>query len=148
MRVEAESPLITSPMVTASDTGAFGGKYSVSATPDSGKAAWTFSVPSAGVYVVWARVKSPDPTKDSFYVKMDSGGEDVYDTAEGTWGPNWQWTRVNGRNGTGVPLTLNPRTFSLSAGSHTLTFRGREIGTKVDRVIVTNDLSFVPTEAP
>jgi hypothetical protein len=135
-------------MATASDSGAFGGKYISTSTADSGKAAWTFNVATAGVYVVWARVKSPDATRDSFYVKMDSGVEDVYDTAEGTWGPNWQWTRVNGRNGTGIPLTLNPRTFSLSAGSHTLTFRGREVGTKIDRVIVTNNLSFVPTEVP
>ena len=50
--------------------------------------------------------------------------------------------------GHGVPLTLNPRTFSLSAGSHTLEFRGRETNTRVDRVIVTNDLSFVPNEVP
>jgi hypothetical protein len=79
---------------------------------------------------------------------MDGGPEDIYDTSEGTWGTAWQWTRVNGRDGTGIPLTLNPRTFSLTAGSHSLTLRTREAGTKVDRVIVTNKLSFVPTEAP
>ena len=38
--------------------------------------------------------------------------------------------------------------FSLSAGAHSLTLRAREAGTKADRVIVTNDLSFVPTETP
>jgi hypothetical protein len=45
-------------------------------------------------------------------------------------------------------MTLNPRTFTLSAGSHSLTFRGREVPTKLDRVIVTNSGSFVPTETP
>ena len=135
-------------MTTASDSSAFGGKFVATATADAGKGTWSFGVPTSDTYVVWARVKSPSATEDSFYVKMDSGSEDVYDTAEGTWGPSWQWTRVNGRNGTNVPLTLNPRTFTLSGGSHTLTFRGREKNTKADRVIVTNDLAFVPTETP
>lgn len=81
-------------------------------------------------------------------MKMDAGAEDIFDTAEGTWSPNWQWSRVNGRGGTGVPLTLNPRLFSLTAGSHTLTLRAREPNTRVDRVIVTNEMTFVPTEAP
>lgn len=122
--------------------------YIASSVTDSGTGKWTFSVPTAGTYVAWCRVKASNSTEDSFFVKMDSGVEDVYDTAEGTWGPNWQWTRLNGRGGTSVPLTLNPRVFSLSAGSHTLTFRGREKAARVDRVIVTNDLAFVPTEVP
>lgn len=140
--------MLAGPMTSALDGGAFGGKYVSSSVADSGTGTWTFSVPSAGTYVVWCRVKSPDATQDSFFVKMDSGAEDVYDTAEGTWSPNWQWTRLNGRGGTGVPLTLNPRSFSLTAGSHSLTFRGREKLARVDRVLVTNDLAFVPTEVP
>jgi hypothetical protein len=135
-------------MVMSSDPAAFGGNYIATSVANSGTGAWTFSVPAAGTYVVWCRVLSPTSQQDSFFVKMDSGAEDIYDTAQGTWSPNWQWTRVNGRGGTGVPLTLNPRTFSLSAGSHTLTFRGREASTKLDRVIVTDDASFVPTEVP
>jgi hypothetical protein len=135
-------------MASANDSDAFAGKYITSAVAESGKGVWSFSVPSAGTYVIWCRVKSPNASTDSFWVKMDSGAEDIYDTAEGTWQPGWQWTRVNGRNGTGVPLTLNPRTFSLAAGTHSLTLRTREAGTKADRVIVTNDLAFVPTEAP
>lgn len=148
LRIEAESPILTSPMAPANDAGAFNGEYIVSAVAESGTGVWTFSVPSAGTYVVWCRVKSPTANQDSFWVKMDAGVEDVYDTAEGTWQPGWQWTRVNGRGGSGIPLTLNPRTFSLSSGTHTLTLRGREAGTKADRVIVTNDLAFVPTETP
>ena len=135
-------------MVSTADGAAFSGLYVASAVSEAGTTAWSFSVPTPGTYVVWCRVKSPSPSKDSLYVKMDSGAEDIYDTAEGTWGPNWQWTRVNGRGGSGVPLTLNPRTFSLSAGSHSLKFRAREPDTRVDRVIVTNDLAFVPTETP
>jgi hypothetical protein len=135
-------------MSKVTDPGAFGGQYIQTSTENSGTGAWTFSVPSTATYYVWCRVRADSYQHDSFFVKMDSGGEDVYDAAEGTWSPNWQWTRLNGRGGTGVPLTLNPRTFSLSAGSHTLTFRGREVATWLDRVIVTNDPAFVPTETP
>ena len=148
LRIEAEAGALTAPMAAASVGTAFGGQYIVTSTTDAGTAAWTFSVPSAGTYYVWSRVLSATEKQDSFYVKMDSGAEDVYDTAQGTWSPNWQWTRLNGRGGTGMPLTINPRTFSLSAGSHTLTFRGRETSTLLDRIIVTTDASFVPTETP
>jgi hypothetical protein len=148
IRIEAESPTLTSPMVKSADPNAFGGWEISTSVTDSGTAAWTFTAPTVGTYYVWGRVLSPDAQHDSFYVKMDSGAEDVYDTSQGIWQPYLQWTRVNGRGTTGIPLTLNPRTFSLSAGSHTLTFRGREAGTILDRVIVTNDSTFVPTEAP
>ncbi len=148
LRLEAESGVIAAPMAVANDSGAFGGKSIATPTTDSGSGAWTFSAPASGTYYVWARVKAVNPERDSFYVKMDSGSEDVFDTTDGTWSPNWVWRRLNGRAGTGKALTLNPRTFSLSAGSHTLTFRGRETQTQLDRVIVTNDPAFVATEAP
>ncbi len=148
LRIGAEDGTLTSPMVVGSDSGAFGGQYIKTTTANAGSGAWTFSVPSSGTYFVWGRVRAIDEVHDSFYVKMDSGSEDVYDCAQGTWSPNWQWTRLNGRGGTSNPLTINPRTFSLSAGSHTLTFRGREAETWLDRVIVTSDGSFVPTEVP
>jgi hypothetical protein len=148
IRIEAESPVLTAPMASVSDASAFGGQHVVTAVTNSGTAAWTFSVPSSGTYYVWARVKSLTSITDSFFVKMDAGAEDVFDTAEGTWSPNWQWTRLNGRGAGGVPLAINPRTFSLSSGSHTLTFRGRETTTRLDRVIVTTDAAFVPTETP
>lgn len=148
VRVEAESPILAAPMGNNTDPGAFGGQFMVTSVSNSGTGAWSFSAPTASTYYVWGRVLSPNPQQDSFFVKMDSGSEDIYDTAEGTWSSNWQWTRLNGRGAAGVPLTINPRTFSLSAGSHTLTFRGREVSTKLDRVIVTTDGSFVPTEVP
>jgi hypothetical protein len=134
-------------MAVYSDSGAFGGQYVRTLSANAGTDAFTFTAPSDGTYYVWGRVRAVDEVHDSFYVKMDSGSEDVYDVVT-SWGTSWQWTRLNGRNGTSTPRTLNPRTFSLSAGSHTLTFRGREADTWLDRVIVTNDGSFVPTEAP
>ena len=127
-------------------TQAYGGWYITSETPNSGTATWHFNIPVAGNYVVWCRVHAIDSDHDSFDVRADDGPYDTYDVAEGTWGPNWQWTRVNGRNGTGIPLTINPRVFHFNAGDHTIKIKARRPLTRADRVILTNDLDFVPTE--
>ena len=147
-RIEAESPQLTAPMSKVSDSSAFGGKYVKTTTANAGTAAWSVDVAEPGTYYVWGRVRADSDIHDSFFVKVDSGAEDIFDVAENKWSPNWQWSRLNGRGGTEVPLTIDPRTFSLSAGSHTLTFRGREVSTWLDRVIVTDDPTFVPTESP
>ena len=133
-------------MAPLQGTQAFGGWYIASDTAHNGSATWNFTIPAEGDYVVWARVHAIDSSHDSFDVRADSGPWDIYDVAEGTWGPNWQWTRVNGQAGTGVPLTLNPRIFHLTTGDHTIRFRARRPMTRLDRVILTNDFAFVPTE--
>jgi S-layer homology domain len=133
-------------MAAVPDAWAFGGRFITSATPMSGTATWNFTIPQSGDYVVWCRVLAPANNQDSFYVRSDLSAEDIYDVAEGTWGPAWQWTRVNGRGGTGQPLAINPRVFSFPAGSHQVRFRERDANSRVDRVIVTNDFDFIPTE--
>jgi hypothetical protein len=45
---------------------------------------------------------------------------------------------------TSVPLTLNPRKFTLTAGSHTIRFRTRDANSILDAIVVTNDLAYVP----
>lgn len=143
--MEAEAATLTAPMSLVSDVRAFGG-LAISPPGTTGAATWTFSAPASGQYAIWCRVLAPDGAHDSFFVSMDGGAEDIYDEAEGIWTPQYQWTRVNGRNGTPNPLTLNPRTFALTAGTHTLNFRAREPGAIIDRLILTTDLAFVPTE--
>jgi hypothetical protein len=133
-------------MAVGSDVQTFGGKYLYTTATDSGTAAWSFDVPTSGSYYVWSRVMAPDGRHDSFYAKANSGTEDVYDDAQGTWSPNWQWTVLNGRNGTGVPLTLDPRIVTLSAGTNTIVFRGRETDSGLDRILITNDPAYVPTK--
>ena len=139
--LEAEKATLTSPMSVVTDTTASGGAYIRSSQAESGSAVFSFSAPSSGTYVVWGRINSPDTTTDSFYVSVDGGPEDIYDTAENGWSSSWQWTVVNGRGSSGTPLALNPRTFSLSAGTHTIRFRAREANTKLDRIFITNDLT-------
>ena len=131
-------------MAVVSDPGASQSKAISTTTDETGTASYVFTITTAGTYYLWGRVLAPTTALDSFYVAMDTGAEDVYDAAEGTWSTGWQWTRLNGRNGTSTPLTLNPRSFSLSAGTHTLKIRGRERGTELDRVFMTNDAAAIP----
>jgi hypothetical protein len=132
-------------MTARSDAQAFGGHYIATDTTDTGTATWTFSVPTAGNYFVWCRVLGPTGEKDSFYVSPQGGNEDIYDDVE-NWSPQWQWTRLNGRAGTPNPMTLDPRVVTLVQGTNTISFRGREKESKVDRIIITKDANFVPTE--
>jgi hypothetical protein len=145
MLVEAEAGGLASPMIANSNTQAAKGKYTSSAVNSSGTATFTVYLPSAGLYTIWARVLAPSGAADSFYISVDGGAEDIFDAAEGKWSSSWQWSQVNGRNG-GAPLTLNPRTFNLSRGTHKIVFRAREQNAGLDRLIVTNDPSFTPSD--
>ncbi len=121
-------------------------RFVVATSDDAGSARWNFSVPASGSYYVWCRVLATSATTDSFFATPQGSGTDVYDLAEGSWSPDWQWSILNGRAGTGIPLTLDPRVVTLQAGSNWIEFGGREDASKIDRIIVTNDPDFVPTE--
>lgn len=137
--VEAESGTLASFMAVGTDANAEGGQYIASQANEQGTASFQITVPQSDDYVIWCRVLSVDTATDSIYVSMDTGAEDVYDTADNTWSANWQWTQLKGRT------TGNPRIFSLATGGHTLKFRSREQGTKLDGFYLTNDRTFTPT---
>ncbi|PYJ83033.1 MAG: hypothetical protein DME22_16740 [Verrucomicrobia bacterium] len=143
---EAESATLVAPMAVASDPNASQGQFILSSISDSGSVAFDVNIPVSGVYSIWSRVLSPDDSRDSLYVSVDGGSEDIYDTAEGTKTNAWQWTVVNGRGGTNftTALAVNPRTFGLSAGLHRIVFRARESGTGLDQILLTNDPDYVP----
>jgi hypothetical protein len=134
---EAEEGSIVAPMQLYTDSSA---TYVATTSANAGTVSFQVSIAEAGNYIIWARHLSPDNGHDSFYVSVD-GIETPYSTAYGTWSPDWQWTRVT------VPdsvSTQDPRVVSLSAGTHTVTFRGSEPSCGLDRIIICNDLEFVP----
>lgn len=137
--VEAESGTLVSPMTLATDANASNGRYIYTPTDNQGTASYAVNIPQAGNYWVWCRILSTTNWKDSFFVAVDGGTEDVYNTAINLWSPNWQWTRVNGN------LAGNPWVFALGAGTHTFAFRGREASTLLDALYISNDPNFVPT---
>ncbi|HEY7159982.1 MAG TPA: fibronectin type III domain-containing protein, partial [Acidobacteriota bacterium] len=136
--VEPEVEALVKPMIEKGNTGASNHQYVESSVDDQGTVTFTLDVPEAGTYFFWARVKAVDAYHDSFYVSADGGAEDIFDCAAGKQSPDFQWSRVNGRN------NGDPRTFTFSAGQHTLKFRGREPGTSLDMLVVTDKSGFTP----
>ncbi|MEV2271277.1 glycosyl hydrolase family 28 protein [Nonomuraea africana] len=138
---EAESGTVTAPMQILLDPAASGGSYvsvapgnnSQTAAPSTGHATLTFAVPDPGAFKVWARVIAATSGDDSFWVRSDGG----------TWtnwngiplGTSWHWAQL-------------PVTYELSAGTHTVTFAYREDGARLDRVAISSDPAFTPSDGP
>lgn len=105
----------------------------------------TVEIPQSGDYHIWCRVKAPTASNDSFFVMMDEQPEEVFHIygtptpAEGTRTSGWTWRRVHVTDG-------GPRVHALDQGSHTLRFRTREPGTLLDRVVLSSDPAFIPTD--
>jgi hypothetical protein len=133
-------------MQTVADGTASGGFYvqvaagnnSQSAAPSTGHAVFSFSVPAAGTYKVWGRVSVATNGDDSFWVRMDGGSWTNWN--EISIATAWHWDDVHDTNASNAV-----KTYALAAGVHTLTIAYREDGTKLDKVIITNDLVSVPS---
>ena len=107
-------------------------------SPGAGYAEYTFEVPVSGTYVVWGRVVSNNTADDSFFVSIDGGPYACWWTQLGGE-ENWVWDQVNN-----VLDGSDPVLFSLEAGQHTLTIKQREDGTKIDKILITKDLEYIP----
>jgi hypothetical protein len=143
--LEAEEATLSAPMQTALDDEASSGTYVW--VPNGGGmggvAEYQFTVPTAGTYVVWGRVISNSGGDDSFSVAMDDGADALWDTKLGGT-EVWVWDLVSDRGanyGEGVPMQ-----YTLAAGTHTLRIKQREDGTKLDKLLITNDLSYTPED--
>jgi hypothetical protein len=104
-----------------------------------------FDAPADGEYVIWARALGPDGFSDSFFVSVDGGGEDIFDAVRDKEPRDlFLWAAVNGRNGFITAWLEDPRVFALPKGRHTVEFRCREPGARLDKIVVTNDRAFKP----
>ena len=132
LELEAEAGTLTSPMQVSSDGNASGGQYievpNGNGNNGSGSALYHFNVSAAGEYYVWGRVSPATHSDNSFYVSMD-GAADVTWSIDPT--SSWVWSQVG-------------QSYSLGAGSHQLLIKQREDGSKLDRLIITDDASYVP----
>jgi hypothetical protein len=131
------------PMVVGTDSRALGGKYIWVPEGDGniwnpastgGEALYSFTVPVAGIYTVWGRILVSGG--DSFYVRMDNSPPLLWTTTRHGKG-TWVWDQIH--KGTAAPAR-----FTLTAGTHTFRLKQREDGTKLDHLLITNDLSYTP----
>ena len=100
-----------------------------------GQAEYTFNIPQSGNYVIWGLVIAENDSNDSFFVAVDEGDFALWDTKQGAV---WTWDQVNSR------YEADPVFFNLEAGEHSLVIKQREDGTRLDRILITNDLEYIP----
>jgi hypothetical protein len=142
--LEAESGVLTSPMIVASDAAASGGQYvhvpnanqvvTDPTTQPGGQVSYTFTLPE-GTYVIWGRVRAANGGDNSFWVSMDGGPFALWNMPVGS---SWVWDQVNNAG------VADPVLFPLTAGTHTLVVKQREDGARLDRLLITSDQAFVP----
>jgi len=141
--IQVESSVLQPPFVLVSDGIS---SYAASTNNELGLCKFTFPAPYLDEYVIWSAVFSENEGTDSFYVAQDSQPEDIYDTVR-VRAPLWQWTTINGRGGIDKPIELayaiDPRLFIMS-GTNEIKFRGREQGTGLKAILITNDRGVVP----
>lgn len=114
------------------------------ATPaEGGRAAYTFTLSTAGDYVVSALVNAPDESANSFFVNINAEPTDpamIWDIplTSGLAERTVSWRG----NGTFDSAQYVPKVFTLASGTHTLIVRGREANTQLGTITIT------PTDRP
>ena len=94
--------------------------------------------------MIWGRVNSTTTARDSFFVSVDGNEYALWDTQVST---TWVWDQVTYRDSwdpvanqpVGYPLIVY-----LEAGEHSLIIKHREPLTKIDKILITNDMEYIP----
>jgi PKD repeat protein len=145
--LEAEDADKINPLMEiASDPSASGGSYIW--VPDRGGwkglgyARYIITIATPGDYKICGRVQAPTNADNSFLVQMDNDPDRTWTIA---LTDSWAWDEVNHwGSGTETDPEIDPVIFALSAGEHVLMIKHREDGTKLDRLLITNDLAYLP----
>ena len=98
----------------------------------------TFDLLSGDEYYLWARVACSNWNDNSFTVSLNDGPGFHYeiDPPDSQW--TWKWARVHADGQPDItPLVL-------AAGSHKVSFEGREANVRLDSVFLTNYRDYVP----
>jgi hypothetical protein len=139
LEFEAELGTLVSPARTQSGAGSFGGSWidTPSGTPTgtasspAGRATFGVNVPSAGTWYLWVRIYGPGTSSDTWFESVDGAARQAI-TASRTGA--WTWTAG--------------RSYTLTQGVHSVELGGNEAQARADRVLLTNDATFHPTEQP
>lgn len=139
IRFEAEDGPVGAPAETQSDAASFAGAYvqlaagSPTGTAGNPSGTWDygFYAPSPATWYVWMRMFAPSNGNSTWYERVDGAGFSVVAPAV-----NGSWTWVAGRS------------YGLGSGPHVLTLGGGDALARVDRVLITDDPGFTPSEGP
>jgi hypothetical protein len=139
LRFEVESGVLVAPVAVASGAGAFDGAWvqtpagsaQGSATAPNGTATGGILLPESGPWFLWVRMYADGGSSNSWFESIDGAARQSISTS--VYGA-WSW--------------IEGRTYDLVAGLHSVELGGREGGARADRVLLTNDPDFVPSELP
>lgn len=95
----------------------------------TGTARFEFLIKASGQYRILGRTFAPNGASNSFWFSLDGQPETCWDLPNATFG-TWAWT-----------APVNGKLWKLAPGTHTITLRTREAGTRIDRLVLTNDLA-------
>ncbi len=113
---------------------------SCTTTPPTNTGTSTMSATTtAGTYRVWVRMKAADTSNNSFYLRIDSQCAVLVGDNNQISASAWTW--VDYQNG----VTTNKINTTLTAGDHVVTIIGNEPGVSVDKILMTKNLTCVPT---
>ncbi len=90
--------------------------------------AFTVNVRNGGTTYLWLLGYGKDGATDSFFVKVDDQATVQANLVQGTWG----WKKISS-------------SVALSDGLHTLRITNRENGAHVDKILLTRDKNFTPS---
>ncbi len=97
----------------------------------AGTATFGVNVPEPGTWFLWVRIYGDHSAANSWFESIDGSARETLSVAEfGTW------------------VWVAGQAYDLAQGLHVVELGGREPGTRADRVLLTNDPTFVPAEEP
>ena len=136
--LEAEHAGLTYEVQVLQDVAASGGAYAATTWDRHGEFQFFVQVPESGSYKLWARARGVDNVSDSFLAVVVDQADTVY--PDGTrWSiditSDYEWQ------------TDEDLVFDLSRGAHTVEILCREKGTRLDKILLTADLGYTPSEA-
>ncbi len=104
----------------------------------------SININKAGLYYLWGRMlfESSGKPRNSLYIQIDNGPKLVLGDDDGSAYDKWHW---EGKKSSKLDLG------NLTAGTHTLTIFGREIGTGtvlLDQIFITSDASLKASDNP
>ena len=113
-------------LVAANGTGSF-----YHSPPAGDELTYDFTLSEAGTFEMHALVSAANGGDNSFWVQIDGG--DWIEWHLDVTGDTFQWQTVTDG------CDQNAVSFDLGAGSHTLKIKVREDGTKLDKIVISND---------
>jgi hypothetical protein len=103
----------------------------------SGRAAYNFTIATAGTYVVQTSVNAANEGANSFFINIDAEPQDPYMITDIAVTAGVELRTLSWRgNGTFNASQFVPKLFNLAPGSHQLIIRGREASTLLQSIAI------------